>query len=188
MNPVSMSLLGDFFLKPGCNNIIQDVRSLTILAAKPQNMSVLDRKAFSSMIYLVEYQLLSHQGGASSVQNYSQAPAPLRLAAHLYLYLAIRELPNTTEMHHSMARRLQIVAMGGVQAGLDFLDYHNDLFLWIIFIGGAALSGQSERRWFVSELTIICLTLQISSLDHFKERLAKILWHEKFFTRHAPVL
>ena len=188
MSPTSTSLPEGLSLEPGHVDIIQDLRSLTIQAANPQSLSILGRKAFSSKIYLVEYQLLSHHGGSVSVHKYSQIPASLRLAAHLYLYLAVRELPSTAEMHYRMARRLRHAVLDGVQAGIDSLDYSHDLFLWIVFIGGAALSGQSDRHWFVSELRIICLTLQISSLDHFKERLANILWHEKFFTRHAPVL
>ncbi|MCJ1385104.1 hypothetical protein MMC17_008223 [Xylographa soralifera] len=188
MSPSLATLPGGSFLESECVDIIQDLRSLTVQAANPQSMSMRDRKAFSSTIYLLEYQLLSHHGGPSSVQKYSQTPASLRLAAHLYLYLAVRELPSSAELHHRMATRLQIAAIAGVQAGLDFPGYNHDLFLWIIFIGGAALSGQSDQHWFVSELRIICYTLQISSLDQFKERLTKILWHEKFFTRHAPVL
>ncbi|MCJ1399446.1 hypothetical protein MMC11_002648 [Xylographa trunciseda] len=188
MRAGSMILTGRTFLEPGCIDIIQDLRSLTVHAANPQSMSMLDRRAFSSMIYLLEYHLLSQQGGSSSVQKYSQTPAPLRIAAHLYLYLAVRELPSTAEMHYAMARKLQNATKGDLQADLDCLDYNYDLFLWIFFIGGAALYGQSERRWFVSELRIICLNMQISSLDHFTDRLAKILWHERFFTQHAATL
>ena len=122
------------------------------------------------------------------MQRYSKTPASLRLAAHLYLYLAIRELPSTAEMHHRMARRLQDAVTEGIQASFDLLDLDQDLLLWIVFVGAAAFSGHSDQYWLVSELRIVCSSLQISSLDHFKERLTKILWHEKFFSQHASVL
>jgi hypothetical protein len=100
------------------------------------------------------------------------------MAAHIYLWLAIRELPPTSELLYRLLQRLhgslEPILPGWWNADRERMEW----LLWILFVGGVAADGREERAWFVSELGNLCMELGIWTLEGLKEGLKRVVWQE----------
>ncbi|OCL15216.1 hypothetical protein AOQ84DRAFT_413343 [Glonium stellatum] len=121
--------------------------STAISSSQPTNV---DRKFVSNSIYLVEHQLISLRQDSTAIRSIMSLEinlsGPLQYASHLYLHLAIRELPGTAKMHTRLLNRLKDT----IPTDLDYLivvtsDFGLRLLLWILFIGAAAARGKGEQ-------------------------------------------
>lgn len=66
---------------------------------------------------------------------------------------------------------LNTVDTNKVQAGA--------LFLWIMFLGGAAAAGIKDRAWFVARLAKTIMEFQICSWEDAKSSLTKFFWVDR---------
>lgn len=170
------------------------IRTLRILSSimDPTNTATLDRTSASNMIYSVEYDLLllnkTYAVDSEDVCTYSCESAPLQTAAHVFLYIVIRELPSTSQLMFRLVKRLK-EALESQPRGwwVSSTDRRNWL-LWMLFMGGAAASEQTERQWFVKEMVSISKMLGLRSRQSLKSCLQRILWQESFGTDHCTDL
>lgn len=119
---------------------------------------------------------------------FSFEAVPLKIAAHLYLWLVIRELPPTSELLYLLVQRLQdlleIQIPGWWSAGSERITW----LLWMLFVGGAASAKRMERWWFVRELSKVFEMLGIDSFETLRAELDKVLWQEAWCKDHCLAL
>jgi len=145
------------------------------------------------MIYDLEYTLLSLNkensddlGPTSCI--YSFEAVPLKTAAHLYLYLVIREIPPRSQLLYRLVERLQDALEIQLGGWWNSTPYRKTWLLWILFIGGAAAAGRHERWWFVRELALVCHDLDIWSFGSIQDTLKKVLWQDAWCAVHCASL
>jgi hypothetical protein len=165
-------------------NIIQLLRKLSSDLDR-HKLSVANRLNASNNIYNLEYELLllnksrPEDPEPSSSAFYFEA-MPLQLAAHLFLWLAIREIPQTSELMYTLVQRLQrsleLKITVWWTSSLERLTW----LLWILFMGGVASAGRIERTWFVRQMKIVCFQLDIMTKDDMRAYLVKVLWQDAF--------
>jgi hypothetical protein len=159
----------------------------------PDRMVPPDRKAASTMIYNVEYELLHlNKENADDLEPneclYSFEATPLRTAAHLYLYLVLREIPRTSQLLYRLVERLQDALEIQLGGWWDSTFERRTWLVWILFMGGAASAGRFERWWFVKELGIVCKRLGIWNREGLEEMLRRVVWQDKWCGEHVRCL
>jgi hypothetical protein len=145
---------------------------------------------FTRGLYITEYKLLvvldqNSEDDFIPLDRNSHLYGSTRLAAYLYLYMALRELPRTTMINYTLARRLKGVLEGN---NADLLVVWKDdlyLLLWILFIGGAATLGTDERAYFVGNLKRTISHMGLDTLDSFSDALKEVLWLKGFCDQEA---
>ena len=175
--------------------IFQALRLLSHFMAQP-SISPHDQTMFTRGLYITEYKLLvlldqkpeDSEDDFISLDRNSHIYGSTRLAAYLYLYIALRELPRTTMINYTLARRLKGV-LEGTNADL-LVVWKEDLYLllWILFIGGAATHGTDERSYFVGILKRAIERMGIDSLERFSGAIKEVLWLGEFCKQEAVTL
>jgi hypothetical protein len=99
------------------------------------------------------------------------------LAAHLYIHLAIRELPGTAKMHLKMLYDLR----WSFPSDITFLffqasDTYLRILLWILFIGAAGTFDTDARVFFVQNMQNVCAVLGVETRGDCEEVLRSVLW------------
>ena len=172
--------------------IFQALRLLSYFMSKP-SISPQDQIMFSRGLYITEYKLLvildqNSEDDLIPLDRNSHIYGSTRLAAYLYLYMGLRELPRTTRINYTLARRLKGILEGN---NADLLVVWKDdlhLLLWILFIGCTATFGTDERVYFVSHLKRIIPFMRLDTLEHFKDALKKVLWLSDFCEHESAAL
>ena len=159
----------------------------------PDHILHVDRLKASNVIYTTEYDLLSlNKVHADDLEPseclYSFETVPLKTAAHLYLYLVIREVPLSSALVYRLAQRLQQSLEEQLPGWWNSNAERQTWLLWMLFIGGIAAAGSIGRWWFVRELGNTCRMLGIWSGDAFREGLKQVLWQEAWCEDHCMVL
>lgn len=159
----------------------------------PGHSETLDRPAASNMIYNVEYELLHiNKEHAEDLELneclYSFEAIPLKTAAHLWLYLVIREIPRTSQLLSRLVERLQDgleIQLGG---WWNSTYERQTWLLWMLFVGAAASAGRFERWWFVKELGMVCRILGIWHVEGLEDALKRVLWQDAWCKDHVQSL
>jgi hypothetical protein len=152
-----------------------------------------DQLMFTRGLYITEYKLLivldqNSEDDFIPLDRNSHLYGSTRLAAYLYLYMALRELPRTTMINYTLARRLKGVLE---RNSADLLVVWKDdlhLLLWILFIGGAATLGSEERGYFVANLGRVITRMNLDTRDTFSGALKEVLWLNDFCDQEATAL
>ncbi|KAG0649314.1 hypothetical protein D0Z07_4598, partial [Hyphodiscus hymeniophilus] len=152
-----------------------------------------DQTRFSRGLYITEYKLLvlldqNSEDDFIPLDRNSHIYGSTRLAAYLYLYMALRELPRATMINYTLAKRLRGILVGN---NADLLIVWKDdlhLLLWISFIGGAATLGTNERQYFVGILKRLTCSLELDTLERFRGALKEVLWMKDFCHQESAAL
>jgi hypothetical protein len=191
-SPQDASMVLDF-LEPQVLGIMRSMQLLvaTITSLKAGNM-IIDGATISDSIYSVEYRLLllrsSLEESPSRVGNVSLSRA-LLLAHHIFLHLAIRELPRAAKMHVNMLTRLEIALSQGrelITPGISQVALQ--LLCWALFVGASAALAQFSRLLFVRRLWQVCQRLKIQNQEEFKQVIQDVLWMNGFCDLHCDRL
>jgi hypothetical protein len=155
-------------------------------------MVVESRSSLSSRIYLAEYRISSLRsdllgGLAQHINMFSILFEGFRLATHLYLHLAIREIPARAKMHRGMILRLRdVLQVLFMFDETEDLTTYLPLILWISFLGAAAANSAwshddaSLKPHFVDGLRLACRRLEIWERAQFEKMLKEVLWVDRF--------
>jgi len=76
----------------------------------------------------------------------AQRISTLLFAAHLFLYVVLREVPTTSHLAQTLTTRLQI-ALGSAQADGAIWSGFEHALLWAAFIGMVGVGRPGEQRW-----------------------------------------
>ncbi|KAF2420282.1 hypothetical protein EJ08DRAFT_28454 [Tothia fuscella] len=152
----------------------------------------LERKQISMAVYTTEYALLllrsSEEDTAITelVHNVFNLSNVLLLAAHLYLHLAIRELPGTAKMHLNMLNQLYRAIPDNLSVAVLLWDNSSlEVVIWVLFIGAAAADGHACRKFFVQKLREVIVVLEVLNRVEFEETLRGVLWLNRFCKTHC---
>jgi len=141
-----------------------------------------DRVVISNSIYVAEHQLLSLaflQGGpAAAGLDISEC---LRIAALLYLHLAIREWPLRAQRHRRLAESLlrslphdrDLSTLVAPEMGLSLL-------LWAQFVGAVAAIEPQSHAFFAARVTQVTAAARITNYTDFERGLKTVAWTDPF--------
>lgn len=147
----------------------------------------------SDTIYNLEYDLLMLNKPLPTDPEpisciFSFEAVPLKTAAHIFLWLAIRELPPTSELLYKLVQRLQDSLMVQVPGWWSSNEERRIWLLWILFVGAIASLGRLERFWFVGELGKVCADLNIWTREALRDTLKLVLWQDEFCENNLRIL
>lgn len=138
---------------------------------------------FTRALYISEYRLLTLLDQTDPrdddivLDRNSHIYGSTRLAAYLYLYIVLRELPQTAQICSTLARRLKrILSQVSIS---DLLGVWNDdlhFLQWIAFMGALSLEATMESGYFIEILRKSKVTLRIDSEWEFRKAIKEVLW------------
>lgn len=148
--------------------------------AMSSNVSVDTRGVSTSQaIYNLEYELCllsATTGPPIRAGDGHMDIESLKLALHIYLYLAIRELPRSSSLMGELAARLQAaLTLTTAQASTLEGDFRH-WYLWMLFLGYCTAKDSLGSQWFLASAVVVCDTLDITSPDDVRSSLTKVLW------------
>lgn len=151
--------------------MLDAISELSVTLSRP-NIPLSQRLSFSNNLYLVEHSL------HSLPQDPYQSPyyEPIRIAAIVYIYLFLRQIPHTAGIYEILLRRLH-TSLGKCITKSGQLS--NLCLLWVCFIGAASSKPLSERDgyrgWWIGILRNVCRTLNLTSKDDFEDYLNRVV-------------
>jgi len=171
-------------------SIITSLRSLSSIL-DPANTESFNRLEASTQIYNLEYDILLLN--SNTTYSIDQEHVCLKIAAHLYLWLVIRELPPTSQILITVIQRLQhAVTLNGEVMGWWTGNWERKMWLlWIFFMGAVASNGRPERFWFIEEMAKLCRDLRMKGVegpDGLRECLGRLVLQEIFFEWHLTAV
>ncbi|KAE9375227.1 hypothetical protein N431DRAFT_555700 [Stipitochalara longipes BDJ] len=165
-------------------SIISSLRTLSS-SLDPANIENLNRLEASTQIYNLEYDILLLN--SSTPYPLEQEFITLKIAAHLYLWLVIRELPPSSQILITVIQRLQYSLKEEVIGWWSENLERRIWLLWILFMGAVASNGRAERFWFIEELVKVCRDLGISEVEGpggLRKYLGRVVLQDIFFEWH----
>lgn len=99
----------------------------------------------------------------------------LKTVYDFHLWLQIWGLPAGAAMDEAMVQKLKSY-LGTIEK--DTAEARA-LFLWVLFLGGVAVSGTRDRGWFVARLAKAIMEFQICGWEDAKSTLTGVLWVDR---------
>jgi len=112
---------------------------------------------------------------------------PLAHAAHIYLWLVIRQVPPVSMVFIKLSRNLRDTLEAQRHGWWSATHERKNWLAWILFIGAAAAAG-TEQWWFLTALESISESLGVWSRDSLKKCLSRVLWQDEFCADHCTIL
>lgn len=181
-------------IQPEVLEIMHDLNIISkaiSLSQSPRNTTITSLN-ISNAVYSVEHRLLSVRSDLllnteDSRFGYDLSMAST-MAAHLYLHLGIRELPQKAKMHRIMLDTLvtSLLALSVNDILPSPIDISLPILMWVLFIGATAASDQLQQSYFATRLQEITLILGIIDLQHFVCHLREVMCADKFYEKYCP--
>jgi hypothetical protein len=195
--PPSILSLGPLAFPELAPHVFETMHNLSLISAaitsyraSPASPPV-DRRSISNAVYSAEHRLLSLRMSSytddDDIQSISlDFSQVLLLAAHLYMHLAIRELPGTAKMHLKMLYDLKSsITLNFPSLFFQASDAILQVLLWILFIGAVASTDLNTRSFFVQNLQQVCTVLGVETEVDFQSLLKGVLWLDGFCLVHC---
>jgi len=109
---------------------------------------------------------------------------PLLLAAHLFLYVAMRQVPKRGPVVLAMVDRLEDALRPGHMDSAIWGD-HLPMLLWAVFVGALATTTspgvrmEGGEHWLRAQFGILCRVLQPLDKNGVEEMLKAFVWRDK---------
>lgn len=163
------------------NSIFRSLRRLSI-AFCPEYDARLDGTSMSNQVYSVEYDLLTLQNinlEALSPNDYlSSSSVLMNIAAYMYLYLVLRELPPRSKLFRTLSQRLRDSLEMQDGEWWKFTPERQHWLLWVVFMGYGAASEWDEKWWFVEKMEPLRAALKLSTKEDLRSAFKGIIWHD----------
>jgi hypothetical protein len=190
--PINTQIYSPHDLVGEMTEIFQVMRLLSLrIHALPSELP--ERILYDRGLYMSEYKLLVVLDASDDLDpdmvwpnRNSHIYGSCRLAAYLYLYIILRELPTSATMVQMVLKRLKAI-LESANADLLILwteDQH--LFLWILYMGAIASIDATEREFFVKVLRRAAKRMELETLEKFTDALKEVLW-EPIFCEKRPM-
>ncbi|KAL6695215.1 hypothetical protein J3F84DRAFT_376428 [Trichoderma pleuroticola] len=174
-SPLSRPYVQDNSLFSSIGSIFNMLSELSVELCHSHN-SFSRRLTFSNNIYLVEHALHS-----LPQEIYSCYHEPRRIAAIIYVYLFLRQIPHSAGIYQPLLGRLHAAVGQSINKNSKCSSNHrsNLFLLWICFIGAATSRPpnkmEGHREWWISVLRNICERLNIASEISFEVYLKRVV-------------
>jgi hypothetical protein len=170
-------------------NIFQVLRLLSIrIHSLPAD--VYSRMVYDRGLYMSEYKLLIVLDSPDGVDDGMAMPSrnshiygSCRLAAYLYLYMVLRELPASAVMLQTMLKRMKGILEKANGDLLTMWREDQHLFLWILYMGAIASIAPPERSFFVTVLKRLISKMGLYTMEAFTSALKEVLWEPVYCER-----
>lgn len=143
------------------------------------NHSDMDRAMASLSIYDIEYDLNQLNGESSDIECLDGAfeVAPLKTAAHIYLYLMIRQIPRGSPAFNPLSRRLRVALEEQDEQWWCSNKDREYWLLWMLFIGYVATSEVVSKQWFLQNALGVCKSQEVTTRDDLLDILRSVMWN-----------
>jgi hypothetical protein len=148
------------------------------------------RAVFDRGLYMSEYKLLIVLDSQDDLNEGVAVPCrtshiygSCRLAAYLYLYIVLREVPASAIIVQTVLKRLKGILGSANGDLLTIWSEDQHLFLWILYMGAVASIGASEREFFVTVLRRLSVQMGLHSIKSFTCAVKEVLWEPVFCER-----
>jgi hypothetical protein len=163
-------------------SIFQSLRRLSAVFC-PEYDARLEREEMSDQIYSVEYDLLALQNKnietlLDSKQYRSSSSVLMNIAAYIYLYLIIRELPVRSKLFCTLSQRLRDSLEMQDGEWWNSTAERQRWLLWIVFMGYGAAQEWNEKWWFVERMEPLGAAMMVWTKDELKSALEDVIWHQ----------
>lgn len=165
-------------------SILSDLQNLTsVLNNTAMDLFIIDR-----IITPIQHNLLSFQFAGYELSQKAVFQEVCCIGALVYIK-TIYDFYHSLQLGRFPAGTLTDGAIiQKLKSCLDMIDTNTAqtkaLFLWMLFLGGTAVVGTSDRAWFVARLVKTAIEFQICSWEDVRLSLMKFLWidriHENF--------
>lgn len=163
-------------------DIFQVLRLLSAVMTS-QKISQEVQSMFPRALYITEYRLLilldqtDPRDDDIILDRNSHIYGSTRLAAYLYLYFVLRELPRTAQICSTLSRRMKrILSQVNIS---DLLSVWNDdlhLLQWIAFMGALSMEATMESGYWIDILRKSMVSMQLESESEFRNAIKEVLW------------
>lgn len=173
--------------------IFHRIQQISYIRATVQSIRQLDAdllQSFTAEVLAIERQInaIVHCSGANKFgANVEVTCVPFFSSVLLYLYLALRELPPRSSILDNFLRRLRSAWEQLISDGL-WREVPPGLLLWILFIGGWAAQGRSDRSWFTSNIAWLTKKMELKKWTDTKNLLTEYIFIESFCERPCKAL
>ncbi|KAK1246316.1 hypothetical protein MKX08_000118 [Trichoderma sp. CBMAI-0020] len=164
------------------NSIFRSLRRLSI-AFCPEYDARLDGSSMSNQIYSVEYDLLTLQNinlEALNASKYlSSSSVLMNIAAYIYLYLILRELPVRSKLFHTLFQRLRDSLEMQDTEWWNLVPERQRWLLWVVFMGYGAASEWDEKWLFVEKMEPLGAALMLGTKEELRSAFQGVIWHDR---------
>lgn len=164
------------------NSIFRSLRRLSI-AFCPEYDARLDGTSMSNQIYSVEYDLLTLQNinleALSPSEYLSSGSVLMNIAAYIYLYLILRELPIRAKLFHTLFQRLRDSLEMQDGEWWNLTPERQRWLLWVVFMGYGAASEWDEKWLFVEKMKSLGATLKLETKEELRSAFQGVIWHDR---------
>lgn len=164
------------------NSIFRSLRRLSI-AFCPEYDARLDGTSMSNRIYSVEYDLLTLQNinleALSPTEYLSSSFVLTNIAAYIYLYLILRELPVKAKLFHTLFQRLRDSLEMQDGEWWNVIPERQRWLLWVVFMGYGAASEWDDKWLFVERLEQLNAALTLETKEELRSAFKLIIWHDR---------
>lgn len=163
------------------NTIFQSLRRISA-ALSPEYNAPLDRTEISDQIYDAEYNLLALQNkyaDALDADEYlSSSSVLMNIAAYIYLYLVLRELPIKSKLLFKLSQQLRDAVDMQDGEWWNSTPERQRWLLWVLFMGYGAASEWTEKWWFVERMEPLGAALMAWTKDELESALKGVVWED----------
>jgi hypothetical protein len=171
-------------LKESIMEVFHTLQNISLLVATHKlDVKEADQIKFSDKIYDVEHQVnsFSSTGRPSNgdISSHRAICGSCHLSMFIYIYWVLREIPIGCSIFDMFVKRLKDhLEDNGSMTLLEELD--TELLLWVLFIGGMAAFGRSERVWFRTWIGRKCSDLGLGCWEDARSTVRRFAWVDWF--------
>jgi hypothetical protein len=176
----------------GCDDFIdfdtlETLRQISVAKENASELILGERQTVSHAIYLVNHRLLTEISDIGSSESSSLALyQAFWVAAVLYLYLMIREIPRGASIFFPLTEKLRGLLKHRL-TGQPIEGPALELAMWIVFLGATASPAEGDN-YFIQLLAFILEHLGLQEEDELRERLKKIIWVDDICNRYLSIM
>ena len=156
--------------------ILNRISQLLLIRSKVQTIRELDtdtQQRFTTKVLLIERHINAAIHWPTAIGEIGFIPTlcmPFYSSALLFVYLVLRELPTTSSILDNFVTRLK-TALSYLKVEKFWRESPHGFLLWVLFIGGWAAEGRSDRSWYSTQLAWLSMRMKVEMWEHAKSLL-----------------
>jgi hypothetical protein len=186
-----------------CFNIFYHLHRLA-LASSTHYMPRVSRLAFSTLLYEIEYMILSMPDRSRNFVDFdlettdeqdesyeewrmladgASIAEVLLAAVQIFVYAALRDIPVQATLFNVLLERLRVAidrpSVCMIEAWKQAKNL--DTLLWVLVIASSVTTEQRGRTWWITQLSSVAAELGVRSQMELEVFMTRIAWTDVFF-------
>lgn len=173
--------------------IFHRIRQLSFIRSKADSIRDLPpvaQQRFTNEVLLLERQIneIVHSPGVCNLDPLARLGCvPFYSSVLLFIYLTLRELPINSSILDNFVTRLRS-AVERLRSADSQRQFPPQLLLWILFIGGWAADGRSDRTWYSQNIACLAEEMNVQTWEQAKNMLAEYIFAVPLCERPCKLL